>query len=116
MKPLSQWHVLKATKYSLDGIGYAVRETAVKQLIALHTTLIILSFVISLDTPTRMILIAASFFSLIVEFFNTAIEAAVDHTSTEKHPLAKQAKDIASAAQMLTLTMIAILWGIALFS
>lgn len=116
MKPLSQWHVLKATQYSFDGIKYAICEIAVKQLIALHTILIVLSFVLSLETSTRMVLILASFLSLIVEFFNTAIEAAVDHTSTEKHPLAKQAKDIASAAQMLTLTMIAILWGIALFS
>jgi diacylglycerol kinase len=47
--------------------------------------------------------------------FNTAVEAAVDHTSTEKHELAKRAKDAGSAAQLLALTMLGIVWAIALW-
>ena len=62
-----------------------------------------------------MLLIMASFISLITELFNTAIEAAVDHTSLAQHPLAKRAKDVGSVAQMLALLMLAILWAMALW-
>ena len=65
---------------------------------------------------TKMVLVFASFFSLIVELFNTAIEAAVDHTSLARHPLAKRAKDLGSAAQMVALTLLGLLWLMALLS
>jgi len=51
---------------------------------------------------------------LIVELLNSAIEAAVDHTSTEHNSLAKQAKDIGSAAVFLALTILATTWGLIL--
>lgn len=63
---------------------------------------------------TQMILVLASFLSLIIELFNTAIEAAVDHTSLEKNPLAKRAKDVGSAAQFLGLILCGLLWIMAL--
>ncbi len=53
-------------------------------------------------------------FSLIVELFNTGIEASVDHTSTQQHPLAKIVKDMVSAAQFLSLMLLFILWVMAL--
>ena len=63
-----------------------------------------------------MMLIITSFLSLIVELFNTGIEASVDHTSTEQHPLAKIAKDVGSAAQFLVLLLLFILWVMALLN
>lgn len=63
-----------------------------------------------------MLLITASFLSLIVELINTGIEASVDHTSTKQHPLAKIAKDVGSAAQFLALLLLFILWSMALSS
>jgi diacylglycerol kinase (ATP) len=53
---------------------------------------------------------------LIVELINTGIEASVDHTSTAKHPLAKIAKDVGSAAQFLALLLLFVLWSMALMS
>ena len=47
---------------------------------------------------------------------NTGIEASVDHTSTAKHPLAKIAKDVGSAAQFLALLLLFVLWSMALMS
>ena len=47
---------------------------------------------------------------LIVELLNSAVEAVVDRVSVELHPLAKRAKDIASAAVFLSLLMCAGLW------
>ena len=64
----------------------------------------------------KMLLVLASFLSLIVELFNTAIDASIDHTSTEQHPLAKIGKDVGSAAQFLALTLLFILWLMALWS
>jgi len=62
----------------------------------------------------KMMLVFASFLSLIVELINTGIEASVDHTSTEQHPLAKIAKDVGSAAQFLALLLLFVLWLMAL--
>ena len=78
--------------------------------------MIVLAFILNFDSATKMLLIIASSVSLITELFNTAVEAAVDHTSTEKHELAKRAKDAGSAAQLLALTMLGIVWAIALWS
>jgi diacylglycerol kinase (ATP) len=52
--------------------------------------------------------------SLIVELFNSAIEAVVDRISLEHHLLSKNAKDMGSAAQMIALIMVAAVWGVIL--
>jgi diacylglycerol kinase (ATP) len=53
------------------------------------------------------LLVALGGLTIIVELLNSAIEATVDYISTERHPLAGKAKDIASAAVMAA----ALLWG-----
>ncbi|ASK27988.1 diacylglycerol kinase [Neisseria chenwenguii] len=108
--------ITNAFGYSQDGLKAAYRyESAFRQLVWLHAVLIPLALILDFSTTTAMLLIAVSFVSLITELFNTAIEAAVDHTSTEKHELAKRAKDAGSAAQLLALTLLGILWLMALF-
>jgi len=80
----------------------------------LNLILIVLALFLDFGPVTKMVLVVASFISLITELFNTAIEAAVDHTSTEKHELAKRAKDAGSAAQLMALLMLFIVWIVAL--
>ena len=80
----------------------------------LHGVLLIAVWFIDVEPVVRMVLLAASFGSLIVELFNSGIEAVVDDISLEIRPLAKRAKDVGSAAQMLALTLLAILWAMAL--
>jgi len=80
----------------------------------LHAVLLIIVCCADFDLSVRMVLVFASFFSLVVELFNSAIEAVVDDISLELRPLAKRAKDIGSAAQMLALTLVFILWLMAL--
>lgn len=103
----------KALSYSYDGLKAASDEAAFRELLVLHAVLMLLLVFITFSLPIKMILVMASCVSLIVELFNTSIEAAVDHTSTEKHPLAKRAKDAGSAAQYVCLSMIAALWFMA---
>ena len=108
--------IINAFGYSKDGLAAAYRyESAFRQVLWLNLILIVLTFILNFDSVTKMLLIIASFVSLITELFNTAVEAAVDHTSTEKHELAKRAKDVGSAAQLLALTMLGIVWAIALW-
>lgn len=108
--------IVNAFGYSKDGLAAAYRyESAFRQVLWLNLILIVLTFFLNFDSATKMLLIIASFVSLITELFNTAVEAAVDHTSTEKHELAKRAKDAGSAAQLLALTMLGIVWAIALW-
>ena len=108
--------IINAYGYSKDGLAAAYRyESAFRQVLWLNLILIVLTFILNFDSATKMLLIIASFVSLITELFNTAVEAAVDHTSTEKHELAKRAKDAGSAAQLLALTMLGIVWAIALW-
>ena len=104
--------IINAFGYSKDGLAAAYRyESAFRQVLWLNLILIVLTFILNFDSATKMLLIIASFVSLITELFNTA----VDHTSTEKHELAKRAKDAGSAAQLLALTMLGIVWAIALW-
>jgi len=63
----------------------------------------------------KTLMIASIFLVLIVELLNSAIETAVDHTSMEHHPLAKRAKDIASAAVFLSIVNALVVWGLVLF-
>ena len=108
--------IVNAFGYSKDGLAAAYRyESAFRQVLWLNLILIVLTFIFNFDSATKMLLIIASFVSLITELFNTAVEAAVDHTSTEKHELAKRAKDAGSAAQLLALTMLGIVWALALW-
>ena len=108
--------IINAYGYSKDGLKAAYRhESAFRQVYWLNLTLVILSCIFDFDFPVRLLLITASFISLITELFNTAVEAAVDHTSTEKHELAKRAKDAGSAAQLAALVLLAVTWLSALW-
>ncbi len=107
--------IIKAAGYSLDGFKAAYKyEAAFRQVVWLNIVLLIMIVFIPFSIGIKMMLILVSFLSLIVELFNTGIEASVDHTSTDQHPLAKIAKDVGSAAQFLALLLLFILWLMAL--
>lgn len=108
--------LINAFGYSQDGLKAALRhEDAFRQLSILALILIPMAFVVHATPLARALLVASSLATLIIELLNSAIEAAVDHTSLERHPLAKRAKDMGSAAQLLGLINLATVWGIVLF-
>ena len=109
--------IVKAAGYSADGFMAAYKnEAAFRQAFWLNLFLLIALAFIPLSITMKMMLLMASFLSIIVELFNTGIEASIDHTSTKQHPLAKIGKDVGSAAQFLALTLLFILWVMALWS
>jgi len=105
-----------ALGYSLDGLRAALRhEDAFRQLALLAVVLIPLAiFAVPASGVGKALLVAASLATLVIELLNSAIEAAVDHTSLERHPLAKRAKDMGSAAQLLGLLNLAAMWALVL--
>ncbi|BEV72436.1 MULTISPECIES: diacylglycerol kinase [unclassified Paludibacterium] len=108
--------LVNALGYSIDGMRAAFRhEDAFRQLVLLALVLVPLAFIVHATPLARALLIASSLATLIIELLNSAIEAAVDHTSLERHPLAKRAKDMGSAAQLLGLINLALVWGVVLF-
>jgi len=52
---------------------------------------------------------------LMVELLNSAIEAVVDRIGTGIHPLSGQAKDLGSAAVMLSLIHVVVVWPLVLW-
>ncbi len=106
------WH---ACGYSLAGLRAAYAgEAAFRQLVWLSLLLIPLALLLDVSRVERAVLIAVVFVALIVELLNSAIEATVDRISFELHPLSKQAKDMGSAAQLLALCLIGLVWAVIL--
>ncbi len=64
----------------------------------------------------RALLIGSLVLVLIVELINSAIEATVDRISLERHELAKRAKDLGSAAVMLSIANAAVVWALVLLA
>ena len=88
---------LKSLKYSIDGLTYAYRyEQSLWTLFA-----IILGLIFDIKFSEWAIIFIALGSILALELINTAIEAAVDLTTTDIHPLAKIAKDCGSAASFM---------------
>lgn len=107
--------IINATGYSLAGLRAAfVGEAAFRQLLLLNIILITISFFLPVTRAEQALMVAVCLLSLIIELFNSAIEAAIDRISLERHPLSKNAKDMGSAAQMIGITMIAAVWAIIL--
>ncbi|MFC4160372.1 diacylglycerol kinase [Chitinimonas lacunae] len=105
--------ILNATRYSFEGLGAAWRhEAAFRQVSVLALVGIALAWWLPLPLWGRGLLMLAHLLTLVIELFNSAIEAAVDHTSLERHPLAKRAKDLGSAAQFVGLVNLALLWAL----
>ncbi len=103
--------LINATRYSLEGLVAAARhENAFRQELMLAVVLVPLGLWLGNDGVERALLVGSVLMVLVVELVNSAIEAVVDRVSLENHDLAKRAKDLGSAAVMLTLAMTAAVW------
>ena len=103
--------VLNATRYSLEGFAAAARhEAAFRQELLLAAILLPLGLWLGNNGVERALLAGSILLVLVVELLNSAVEAAVDRISPEQHVLAKRAKDLGSAAVMLSLVGTAVVW------
>jgi diacylglycerol kinase (ATP) len=109
--------VLNATRYSFAGLAAAARhEAAFRELLALCAVLVPAAFWLADSAIERALLIGSLILVLVAELLNAAIESTVDRISLERHPLAKRAKDIGSAAVMLALANAGAVWLLIILS
>lgn len=105
--------VFSAFFYSIDGLRTAWRyEHAFRQELMIVVPGVILALLIPVTVFERVVLIAVLLLVLIVELLNSAVEAVVDRVSLERNPLSKNAKDLGSAAVMLSMLIAAVAWGL----
>jgi diacylglycerol kinase (ATP) len=107
--------VWNALFYSFDGLSAAFRhEDAFRQELVLACLLIPTAFFLPLATPTKSLMVSSVLAVLVVELLNSAIEAVTDRVSLEDHALAKRAKDLGSAAVLLSVANVVFVWALAL--
>jgi diacylglycerol kinase (ATP) len=103
--------VWNALHYSMAGLRAAyLCEDAFRQEVWLAALLIPLALWLPVSWMGSGLMIASVLFVLVVELLNSAIEAVVDRVSLENHRLAKRAKDIGSAAVLISLLQVAVVW------
>ena len=101
--------LVNALGYSFAGFRHALQhEVAIREELIALAILVPVSAVLPVSNLEHLILVLTMMLVLLVEFINSAIESAVDRISTEHHPLAGQAKDLASAAVLIAVLM----WGL----
>ena len=107
------WH---ATGYSLEGLKAGWGETAFRQEAIAAMVLVPASFWLGRSWVETALLAGAVLFVMIVELLNTGIETAIDRIGPEWHDLSKRAKDMGSAAVLLSLLLCGGVWAAALFN
>jgi diacylglycerol kinase (ATP) len=107
--------VLNAAGYSWAGLRAAFKhEDAFRQEVFLALLLVPLALFLGRTGIERALMVGAVLLVLIVELLNSAVEAAVDRISLEHHQLIKRAKDMGSAAVMIALINVVIVWVLVL--
>lgn len=108
--------IVRATGYSMSGLAMAYRgESAFRQEFWLAVILLPSAFWLGRSWVEVALLAGSVLLVLIVELLNSSIEAAIDRISFEMHDLSKRAKDLASAAVLLSLLLCGGVWLAALW-
>ena len=107
--------LILATGYSWKGLKASWQnEEAFRQETILAVVLIPMALFLDVSQIQSILMIGSVLLLLIVEILNSAIEAVVDLVTKEKHELAGRAKDMGSAAVMLALINVFVVWVVIL--
>jgi diacylglycerol kinase (ATP) len=110
-KPRGFKRLLLAFGYSFQGFRYTWREEAAfRQEVGLSLLVIQGGLYLGRSGVERALLVSPMLLILVVEILNSAVEAVVDRSGTERHPLAGMAKDMGSAAVMLSFALLGTVW------
>lgn len=102
-----------ALRYSFAGFRHAATcEAAFQQELVAMLVLTPTALLLPVAALEQLALLSSMLIVLAAELLNSAIEATVDRISLEHHPLSAQAKDMGSAAVLLTLVMSALCWAV----
>lgn len=102
--------ILHAGGYSVQGLRAGWGETAFRQEAIMAIVLVPLAFWLGHNWVETALLAGSVMLVMIVELLNTCIESAIDRIGPEWHDLSKRAKDMGSAAVLLSLLFCAAVW------
>lgn len=103
--------MIHAARYSFRGLKAAVRdEAAFRQELLFTLVLTPVAFWVGQTGAQILVLIASLVFVLVIELLNSAIEAVADAVSLEENPFIGRAKDLGSAAVLVSLLLATGLW------
>jgi diacylglycerol kinase (ATP) len=109
--------VVQAAHYSKKGLQATWKnEESFRLEVFLLLPLFPAAFWLGNSVTEQLLLIGSCILVLIVELINSALESIVDRISTENHPLSGQAKDIGSAAVLLSLLWVLFTWIMVAFN
>ena len=109
--------LVKATRFSWQGYKAAfANEEAFRQEVILAIIFIPLALYLGENGFEKALLISVVLLILIVELINSGIEAIVDRVGTDHHELSGRAKDIGSAAVLLSLINATVVWALVLIN
>ena len=104
--------VLNAFTNSMSGLRACLsNEAAFRQEVFISVFMIPTAFWLGATATQRVLLISSLLLVLIVELLNSAIEAIVDRIGTDRHELSGLAKDLGSAAVLISLATVGLTWG-----
>jgi diacylglycerol kinase (ATP) len=104
--------ILRAVRVGFAALSWAWKEEEAVRLELLGLAVLLPAGIWLGHTGVeRALLCASALLVLVVELLNTGLEVVVDRISTERHELSGLAKDLGSAAVMISLFIAAIVWG-----
>ncbi len=116
-EPVTKQHLgfaerlIAAFANSRKGFRYALaNEAAFRQELVMVAILVPVSVWLPVGHTERLLLVLSMLLVLVVELLNTAVEATIDRISLERHPLAGLAKDLGSAAVVVSIAMSVLCW------
>ncbi len=111
-----QRRIVKSAGYSLQGLLLTWKEEeAFRVEVILVLVLVPLGLYLGEGRLEKVLLLGSVFLVLIVELVNSAVESVVNRVGTEQHELSGRAKDQGSAAVLLSLVLVLVVWGLVLW-
>jgi diacylglycerol kinase (ATP) len=106
-----------SVRFSIEGFIAALKlEPSFREDLLFVLILVPFAIILPVNAVSTALMIAALFLIVIVELLNSAIEWTIDYISTEHHPMAKRAKDMASAAVFLSYLNCIAIWAVILLA
>jgi diacylglycerol kinase len=106
---------IKSATHAWRGVGILFKTGHNTWLAVVISLLVVyLGFVLNISTTEWMFIVFSIGFVIVAEAFNTAIEVDIDLTSPEYHPYARDTKDIAAGAVLIS-TFVAVIIGLIIF-
>ena len=107
--------IIRAARHSYAGLCSAVRrEAAFRQELVLALVLTPIAIWLGDSGVERALMLGVLFAVLIVELINSAIETTIDRVGSEFHELSGRAKDLGSAAVLMSLVAVPVVWTLVL--